>query len=180
MRLIPVFFLFLLTAAYAQTPQVGTTQKIGYADTDIIISKMPEFKQVQTELQTHGTQLDSQLKSKMSEYETKLKAYREGAATMLDAVRADKERELTALQESIQKFQQDAQSAYEKKHADLMTPIYQKVGKAISEVAKENGYSFIINSRVSSGDDILLHVDPAYDISDLVLQKMGVPATNKP
>ena len=60
-----------------------------------------------------------------------------------------------------------------------MDPVIKKVGKAIEETAKENGFAFIINPQsMSSGEDILLYSDERYDISKLVLKKLGV--TPKP
>ena len=99
---------------------------------------------------------------------------------MLDAVRRDKENELAQLEENIQKFQTDAQSSLQKKEADLVGPVNAKIGNAIEEVAKENGYTFIINPQLQGSVDILLYVDEKYDISLLVLKKLGItpaPAT---
>lgn len=164
----------------AQT--AGTVQKIGYADPAYIFSQMPQYKQIESEMKTHGDQLQAQAKAKYTEYESKLKAYQAGAATMLDAVRRDKEAELTQLQENMQKFQQDAQASLQKKEVDLMTPINGKIGNAIEEIAKENGYTFIINPQIQGSIDVLLYGDEKYDISNLVLKKLGVtapPAANK-
>lgn len=160
--------------AHAQTP----AQKIGYADWDYIFSQLPEYKQIETEMKTHGDQLQNQLQAKYKDYETKLKAYQAGAATMVDAIRRDKETELTQLQENIQKFQQDAQTSIQNKQDQLMGPVFNKVGKAIEDVAKEQGYSFILNPQLIGGGDILLYSDEKFDISDQVLKKMGV--TPKP
>lgn len=89
------------------------------------------------------------------------------------------------LQENIQKFQQDAQTSLQKKQNDLMDPVFKKVGKAIEDVAKENGYSFIINPQIMGGGDVLLYSDEKFNISNLVLKKMGItvqpaPAGTKP
>ena len=181
MRAVPIILLTLISAVtFAQTttpPQVGTLQKIGYADWDYIFSQMPEYKQVESEVKTHGDQLQAQLKAKYTEYETKLKTYQASAATMVDAIRKDKETELTQLQENIQKFQQDAQTSLQKKQNDLMEPVFGKVAKAIEFVAKENGYSFIINPQLVGGGDVLLYNDEKYNISLLVLKKMGITPT---
>ncbi|MEQ8424237.1 MAG: OmpH family outer membrane protein, partial [Cyclobacteriaceae bacterium] len=64
------------------------------------------------------------------------------------------------------------------KQDQLMSPVFNKVGKAIEDVAKEQGYSFIINPQLIGGGDILLYSDEKYDISDNVLKKMGI--TPKP
>jgi outer membrane protein len=172
----------LLFCVFAVSAQAQETQKIGYADWEYIFSQLPEFKQIDNELKTHGTQLENQLKAKYADYETKVKAYQGMPATTPDAIKADKERELAGLQESIQKFQQDAQTSLQNKQTALMDPVFKKVGKAIEDVAKENGYAFIMAPQVMGGGDILLYSDEKYNVSVLVLKKLGVtpqPAANK-
>jgi outer membrane protein len=169
-------FLLILLGCFAFTTQ-AQTQKIGYADTEYIFSQMPEMKQLENDLKTHGTQLENQLKAKYQEYQTKLTAYNGMPATTPDAIKKDKETELAQLQENIQKFQQDAQASIQKKQTDLMEPLYAKVAKAIGEVAKENAYTFVINSQLGAGADVLLYNDENYDVSKLVLKKMGVTPT---
>src|SRR5450432_293762 len=92
------------------------TQKIGYADWEYIYSQLPDSKQIEADMKTHSSQLENQLKAKYQEYQTKAAAYQAMPATTPDAIRKDKEAELTQLQESIQKFQQDAQSSLQKKN----------------------------------------------------------------
>lgn len=175
MRTLLIVILMAVSAgAFAQQP--ANNQKIGYADPAYIFSQMPQYKQIESEMKTHGDQLQAQAKAKYAEYESKLRAYQQGAATMLDAVRRDKENELTTLQENMQKFQQDAQASLQKKEADLMGPINSKIGAAIEEVAKENGFTFILNPQIQGSIDILLYGDEKYDISPLVLKKLGVTA----
>ncbi len=173
----------LLFCVFAVSAQAQETQKIGYADWEYIFSQLPEFKQIDAELKTHGTQLENQLKAKYADYENKVKTYQGMPATTPDAIRADKERELQGLQESIQKFQQDAQTSLQNKQTALMDPVFKKVGKAIEDVAKENGFAFIMAPQVMGGGDILLYSDEKYNVSDLVLKKLGVtpvkPVANK-
>ncbi len=152
-------------------------QKIGFADTEYILTQLPKFKQIETELKTHGTQLENQLKAKAEDFQAKLKAFQGMPATTPEAIKADKERELQALQENYQKFQQDAQSSMQKKQAELMDPVYKQIGKAIEEVAKENAYTFILQPQVANGGDILLYHDEKFNISNLVLKKLGVTPT---
>jgi outer membrane protein len=172
MRTLVILLLTLVTAgAFAQAPAT-TPQKVGYVDMDSIFSQMPQYKQVASDLKAHTTQLEAQFKAKSTELETKYKAYQAAAATMVDAVRKDKETELSQLQENIQRFQQDAQASVQKKEADLMEPLIRKIGKAIKEVARENGFSLIINAQLG-GNDVLLFTDEKYDISGLVLKKLA-------
>jgi outer membrane protein len=174
--LLAALALGFMISAKAQTTETSA-QKIGYADTEYILTQMPKFKQIDNELKTHGTQLENQLKAKYEDYQAKVKAYQSMPATTPDAIKADKERELQALQENIQKFQQDAQSSIQKKQAELMDPIYKQIGKAIEDVAKENGFSFILQPQLANGGDVLLYSDDKFNISTLVLKKLGVTPT---
>ena len=152
--------------------------KIAYADVDYILSQMPDTKAVESELKAHNTQLQNQLQAKYQEYQQKLQAYQQGAASMVDAIRQEKETELAQLEQRIQKFQQDAQSSMQKKSTDLMQPLYTKVGDHIEAVAKENGYAYVLNGQVG-GIDVVLYADEKFDISDMVLKKMGItPSAN--
>ncbi len=118
-----------------------------------------------------------QIKSR--ELEEKYKAYQALPTTTLDAIRKDKESELAYLQENLQKFQQDAQASMQKKQSDLIGPIFEKVGKAIEQVALEQGYAYIINPQMIGGGDVLLYSNEQYNISDLVLKKLGVAVSKE-
>jgi len=163
----------LAFVSHAQTAAV----KVGYADVDYIFSQMPEQKQIDTELKSLQTQLKNQIDAKYQEYQKKLGDYQANINTMIDAVRANTERELVQMQQNIEKLQQDAQTTVQTKQTQLMDPVFKKVGKAIEDVAKENGYSFILSQQIG-GLDVILYGDEKMDVSDLVLKKLGV--TPKP
>ena len=165
-----VAFFFVSAVSFAQAPV-----KIGYTNVDYVLSQMPESKQIEADLKAYSSQLEAQLKSKYSEFETKGQAYQKGAATMTDVVKADKEKELMALRTSIEEFQKNADASLQKKQQSLMEPALDKLQKAIDDVAKENGYTYVFNSDAGFGTTpVLLHGPEDGNISDLVLKKMGV------
>lgn len=173
MRSILVLFLTLAVLC-ASGQSAPSPQKIGHADWDYIFNHLPEYKQIEQELKTFEAQLQAQLKIKGQELENKYKAYQTLPAGTLETIRNDKESELAYLQDNIEKFRQEAQASMQKKQSDLVNPVFSKVGKAIGEVATENGYSYIINPQMLGGGDVLLFTDEKYNISDLVLAKLGV------
>ncbi len=174
-----VFFSALIVVCSAVTAlaQTQPVQKIGHADWEYIFGKLPEYKQIESELKTYETQLQNQLKAKTQELETKYNAYKALPSGAPEAIRKDKESELNYLQDNLQKFQQDANTAMQKKQNDLVNPVFARVGKAINDVAIENGYSYIVNPQMIGGGDILLFADEKYNISDLVLKKLGIAVT---
>lgn len=171
-----LFLVLMVSIISVKAQTADATQKIGYADWEYIFSQLPEFKQIENALKDHSTQLQNQLQAKSQEMEAKYKAYQGMPATTAQAIRADKERELQSLQENLQKFQQDAQASLQKKQSDLMAPVYTKINKAIEDVAKENGYAFILNPQLLGGGDVLLYNDEKFNISALTLKKLGVTA----
>ncbi|MFD2248574.1 OmpH family outer membrane protein [Pontibacter ruber] len=164
-----VAFLLISFASFAQTSDKPL--KIGYTNVEYILLQMPESKRIESELKTHSTQLESQLKNKYSEYETKLQAYEKSAATMDKVVRDDKEKELMNLNNSIQEFQRSAQASLQQKEKSLVDPVIAKIDQAIKDVAKENGYTYVISNQA------LLAGPEDGDISPLVLKKLGVDPT---
>lgn len=160
------------TSAQAQAPL-----KIGYTSVEYVLSQMPESKQIESDLKAYNSQLEAQLKSKYAEYQAKGEAYQKGAATMTEVVKADKEKELTALQQSIQEFQRNAEQSLQQKQQTLLKPALDKLQKNIDAVAEESGYTYVLNSDGAS--PVLLHGPKDGDISDLVLKKMGItPGAN--
>jgi outer membrane protein len=164
----------LFCHAQTQTPP----QKIGHADWQYILNKVPDYRRVENELRTYEAQLQNQLALKKQELETKYKAYEGLSANTPEAIRKDKESELNYLNNTLQKFQQDASASMQKKQGELIEPLLAKVGKAINDVAVEHGFSYIINPQMMSGGDVILYGDEKYNISNLVLAKLGVPIPN--
>ena len=158
--------------------QTEAPVKIGYADVGYIFTQMPEFKQVDVELKSTQNMLKTQIENKAKEFQTKLQDYNANVNNMLEAVRANTERELRQLQENLERLQQDAQATIQNKETQLMEPLYNKVGDAINAVAKENGFTLILNRQIG-GLDVVLYGDDKMDVSDLVLKKMGITVAPK-
>lgn len=166
-----LWLLIVLMTAGSFTLQAQAL-KIGYTNTDYILSRLPETKQIESDLKTHRNQLGAQLKSKQEEFERKYQSFIDGQATMTDVVKNDVQTELQALQESIQKFAAEAEKSMQNKQVQLLAPVYEKIDGGIKEVAKEHGYSHVFSQGV------LLYATEEFDISDLVLTKLGVETTS--
>ncbi|MBL7834476.1 MAG: OmpH family outer membrane protein [Cyclobacteriaceae bacterium] len=172
-KLVFVFAFALITAA--SMAQTTAALKVGYADVEYIFSKMPEAKQIQSDLEGLQAQLKKQYDNKYTEFQTKLKTYQDNInnPNIPDAVKQNSARELEQLQANLQKLQEDSQNDLQKRNATLLGPVQEKVGKAIEDVAKENGFSLILNNQIN-GLDVILFGDEKLDVSDMVLKKMGV------
>lgn len=172
-----LFFLAFGLVTITANAQAPATVKIGFADPDYILLQMPEYKKVEADLKSVENQLRAQLDKSTKEFQAKYTDYQKNINTMLDAVRQNTERELQQLQANIEKLQQDAQATMAAKQNQLLEPVLTKIGKAIEDVAKEQGYTLILTSQVNTMD-VVLYGDEKVNVSDLVLKKMGI--TPKP
>lgn len=163
----------IITSLLVSSAVMAQTQKIGHMDMQYVLSVMPEMKQVQSQLKTLQGQLEKQAEAKQKDFEEKYNKYVTEGSQMAEAIRIDIEKDLSQMQQSAQEFAANAQQTLQKKEQQLMQPVYDKIGAAINEVAKEGGYAYIINAGVP-GLDVLYYADPANDASNAVLKKMGI------
>jgi outer membrane protein len=89
---------------------------------------------------------------------------------MTDAIRTAKESELNDLQKRFTDYQNTAQQQVQAKQAELGKPIIEKVRAAVAQVAKEKGYTYVINS---SQTDLVVS-PPGDDLAAEVKGKLGL------
>jgi len=159
--------------AHAQTADKSAANKVGYANVDYIISQLPDMKAIEADMKSTQTQLRNQIQTRSQEVQKQYADFNATAKTMVDTVRARKQKDLEKAMADLEQMQQNAQMTLQNKQKLFLAPIVLKVNKAISEVAKENGYSIILTDKVSTFD-FLLYQTNQFDISNLVLAKFGV------
>ena len=167
------FFLCLLAVIGFGYAQGQDALKIGYTNAEYVLAQLPEAKQIESELTTYEQQLQNQIQAKYQDLQAKFADYQQNEATYNDVVKADKQKELQDLQTSLQEFQVNAEQSMSRKRNELLAPAVEKIGNAIKAVAEENGYTFIF-SVGAPGLDVLLYGAEQYDVSDLVLAKLGI------
>ena len=161
--LVAVCFLTVGNFAQAQT-------KIGYVNTQLILSLMPEVKTVKSQLDIYQKQFIDELTSMNNELQTKGKQFQAGQATMTDAVRTSKQGELQDIQKRIQDYQNDAQQKYEAKSNELIKPLSDKIHTAVEAVAKEKGYTYVLDS----GQTALVVAPESDNLEAAVKVKLGI------
>lgn len=144
--------------------------KIGHVDFGKLLEQMPGQDTVKGVMEKYVQSLQGELQTMQSELEMKGTDYQKNAATMSSIIKATKEKEITDLQGRIEAFQQSAQQDITAKQTELITPFVDKAKQAIKDVAKEGGFSYIMNAV----EDILLYSDGGEDITPLVKKKLGI------
>ncbi len=147
-------------------------EKVGYINSANLLAEMSAVKSADSKLES----MQKQLMKRGQDMVAKLQKKEADALAKMERnelTDADRERIAGELQKEglqIQQFEQKMYADLEKKRQDLLKPILDKVNKGIQDVAKENGYTYIVDA--STG--VLLYARPEDDITKLVKAKLGM------
>lgn len=170
MKNILKIFIVLAIAVSAMQVSAQKSQKIGHINFAQLYELMPGQDSIRAAFNSYQEQLQIQFQAMQTEYETKLNEYQTNMATMSNIIKQTKEKEIVDLQRRIQEFQQTAQEDLQEKEVELTAPIIEKARNAVKEVAKENGYSFVLNST----EGLVLYTEPADDLMPMVKKKLNL------
>ncbi len=145
-------------------------EKFGHINFADLYALMPGLDSVKVVYEKYATSVQDQFNAMQKELETKITDYQNNQTTMSEIIRQTKEREITDLQTRMEAFQTSAQQDLQNKEVELTTPIIEKAQNAVKAVAKENGYTYILNST----GGMLLYADPGDDITEMVKKKLGI------
>jgi outer membrane protein len=119
--------------------------KIGYIDVETILYLMPEAAKIDSLVNQY--QLDTvarEYNSLVQTYQFKDSLFRDSLKVSA-AVREQTGKELAELLPTLQNWQQIAQRAVESKQGQLLQPVMRRIQDAISAVAKEKGYTYVVS-----------------------------------
>ncbi len=167
MKTVKVLFIVLFAALAVNAQSI----KIGYIDSEVILSQYPPAIKAQSDLDALVAKWRSQLDSMMADYQQELAAIQKQFQNMppdkqqeIQQKMAQKEMMINQFQQ--QKFGQPNGEIYQK-NQEILEPIKQKIRDAIKEVAKQEKMSFVFDSNQSI--PVLLYGDEKYDITFKVL-----------
>ena len=161
------FILLALVSMVGLTEAVA--QKFGHLDAQEVLLSLPERAEAQASIESAAGEYETEVARMQSELETKFADYQAKASTWPDAIRQQKERELQQLDAGLQEFGVTIQNDLAQMEQQLLSPMIERVRKAIEDVGKEQGYTYIFDT--STGVTLYNGGD---DVTDLVKTKLGM------
>lgn len=163
---IVVVFLFTgISSSFAQS-----NIKLGHVDFAALYGLMPGLDSVRVEFENYNKTVQEQFAAMQTELENKFMDYQANVDGMSEIIRATKEAEINDLKERLDAFEVKATQDLQNKEMELTAPIIEKARKAVEEVAKENGYTYVFNST----EGLLLYATPSDNIGALVKKKLNI------
>lgn len=166
-------FIVVLVAllAFGGSAMAQKNIKLGHINSNDLMQIMPGRDSAQAALQKDVEDLQAEMEAMKKEYETRVNDYLAKKDQLSELIRKTKENDLQAMGARIEEFQRNAQNTLEERQEALLKPIIDRAKKAIEDVAKENGYTYIFDA--AQGGSILYSQD-SDDIMPLVKKKLGL------
>ena len=142
--------------------------KIGYVSTDELIGVMPEAEKADADLKDYQASLSQQGQDMMKDLGIKDSLFVKDSAKLSASMKEIKRNELITLYQRVQGWQTQAQEMYQQKAQEKIAPIRAKAMDAIRLVAKENGYTYILDINA------VIVAPPGDDVLPLVKKKLGI------
>ena len=168
------WILFLMAITAFGSVQAQT--KIGYTNVELILAYMPETKAMEKTLADLEKRIGEQLEVKQKYYQQKtlefVEAQQSGQYTESQMQVAATE--LGKLEKEVQEAVQLAQQQLLKKRMEMLNPIQAKMQKAIDDVAKEGGFTYVLNNAMGSGIPSILFGEDSTDLTEAIAKKLGI------
>ena len=159
----------IIIALMLIAPMALSAQKFGHVNTQELFAQMPEVAQIRLKMDTIQSQYEAQLASMNEEFQKKVQDYQTQEATMAEAIKQIRQQELQEMQQRIQLFYQTAEQDIQKQQQDLLTPVHERMAKAIKAVGEREGYTYIFDSAA------MVHIgSDAIDAMPSVKKELGI------
>ncbi len=161
MKITQIFIAAMLFAGFAVAQD-----KIAHIDSDSVLRAMDEYKVQIKQLETYQKQLAAQSEKMQNDFKAKYEELQRSEKDLAPIILEEKYKELQQMEQNIIQFNQKAQNDMMKKEKDLLEPLISRVKKAIQEVAKQKGYTYVAPAET------FLYADPVHDITEEVIKRV--------
>lgn len=166
-RNIAILFLLLSSAS------LSWAQKYACVNTDYVLKSIPDYTNAQKRLDKYVADWQKELQDKQDELDALRADFEQESFLLPDNLKNRRREELKEKEQEIKALQQQRFGAggdLDKKCAELLKPVQDRVYSTIERVAHEKNYAFVFDK---AGSATLLFVNKKYDISDEVLELLG-------
>ncbi len=146
--------------------------KIGYVDSNEIMSNFEEVRQVQVDLEKEQRRLESEFNSLVAQLDSLQQDYERQRLLMSETRRQEKENEIINMKKSAEEFQLKKfgpEGEIYRKQNELLKPVLKKIDDAIQKVGNEQGYDFILDTMSGA----LLYALDSHNLTEDVMDELS-------
>lgn len=162
--------IFVLAAANA----VGQDQKIGFIDSDYILSRMPEYSGLEQRMRAINEEWRQEIEEMDLEIQRLEREFVAREILYTDEVRTQRQNEIETLKRQREQYvnsRYGPEGEYFKQQQLILEPLQRRIMEAVETVSTRDNFDFVFDR---SGDFLFLYARSQWNLSDDVLLELGV------
>jgi len=169
----------IITLALSLAVSVLCAQRFAFVDSEYILSNIPEYNEAIEEIDDLSIRWQKEIEERFQEIDRLFQRFQAEAPLLSDDMRRRREQEIVDKEREAQNLQRrrfGSEGDLFKKRQELLRPIQDKVYASIEKIAKNRNFDFVLDR---SDNASILFADPRRDISNDILNDMGLRPTNR-
>lgn len=161
------------TSSSSEAPLITQFVQIGYLSYDSALTSMPDYALLQARMQELRQAYEAELKRVEEEFNQKYEAFLEGQKDFPRTILLKRQTELQQLMQQNLQFKRQGQKELEQAEEEALKPLYEKLNKAIANVAHKKGIALVVNtdSRACPFIDPEMSVDIQEEVASLLTKR---------
>ncbi|MFZ1806625.1 MAG: OmpH family outer membrane protein [Cyclobacteriaceae bacterium] len=168
----------LILALFVSGLNFANAQKFGYVDTDFILSKIPDYRKAQDEIDRLSAAWQKEIEEMQKGVEGMYNAFEAEQVLLTEEMRQERTTEIEKKEAELKEYQRKVfgfGGLFFLKKQELIKPLQDKVFEAVEKVAKSNRLTIIFDK---AGELVMIYTDPRHDYTDFVLEELGLGDPN--
>ncbi len=156
-------------------------QKIGYFDSEYIVSRMPAYPKANTEMERWTQKWTKELSDQQAELERLERAFQAEEPLLTDALKQQRRQEVAQKEQQLRDRNNEIfglEGEYFRKRKELMRPLMDEIYQALEKVSRQKQLAIVFDK--ANAGLIMMYTDPRHDYSDFVLETLGLDAKSNP
>jgi outer membrane protein len=149
-------------------------QKWGYIDATYILKMMPEYAEVQQELDKVSQQWQEEIAAMRTEIQSMYDAYQAEEVLLTEEMKQERLSVIKEKEETSQAYHRKVfgyEGLFFLKKKELLKPVQDKLFDAVEKVAIDKRLELVFDK---SGEYAIIYSNPVHDYTDFVLEELGL------
>jgi outer membrane protein len=168
----------LILALLVSGLNFANAQKFGYIDSDFILSKIPDYRKAQDEIDRLSGAWQKEIEEMQKGIEGLYNAFEAEQVLLTEEMRQERKADIEKKEAELKEYQRKVfgfGGLFFLKKQELIKPLQDKVFEAVEKVAKSNRLTIIFDK---AGELVMIYTDPRHDYTDFVLEELGLGDPN--
>lgn len=169
----------LLSLILLFSATLGSAQKIGVVDTDYILSKLPQYKDAESRLNTQIASWQSEIQTLQSDFEKKKSLLENERVLLIGDQLKQRQKEVDDLDKKIKTMVNNrfgTMGEINNARANLTKPFQDQIWGAIKTMSEKNGLGIVLDK---SNNISVIFLEKRYDYTDKVLDLLLKNSSSK-